>query len=351
MSRDSSAIGKLKGDCCGRCNGSALLELDHDDELLPGAVESVADAITAGCDFCYSDFAMIVNGQPGGFDPAWGWSTVRRTIGDRELLVSKAHPMMPPWLLRITHSPHHLRAWSTEFYRSVGGHSPMSIGDDYDLLLRTYLESSSMRYVPECLYAWHVTGGNNSITRSAEVAVSCDKIYSSMCFAIYRKWAKETGRLLIDFGGLRDGAVAAGFSPADWVNCPGVAHVFDPAGDYPFGDGSLAAIRMVDVLHRLADPLAAVNECWRVLAPGGVLLVEAPDPLAAWSDPLCRTPWGLDAYLSLTEEGRAKKLLPWVESAFMPVKASQSGGRITVHLSAVKGKMPWPMRPPKGEPQ
>jgi len=45
----------------------------------------------------------------------------------------------------------------------------------------------------------------------------------------------------------------------------------------PFPDGSLARIVVVDAFHHFADQDGSVRELWRVLAPGGRLVVEEPD--------------------------------------------------------------------------
>lgn len=45
----------------------------------------------------------------------------------------------------------------------------------------------------------------------------------------------------------------------------------------PFPDGSLARIVVIDSFHHFADQDGSVRELWRVLAPGGRLIVEEPD--------------------------------------------------------------------------
>ncbi len=48
------------------------------------------------------------------------------------------------------------------------------------------------------------------------------------------------------------------------------------AADLPFDDGSFDAILMMGALHHMEDPPAAVRECIRALAPGGVLCILEP---------------------------------------------------------------------------
>lgn len=45
----------------------------------------------------------------------------------------------------------------------------------------------------------------------------------------------------------------------------------------PFADGAFARVLSVDALHHFADQAGALAELWRVLAPGGRLVIEEPD--------------------------------------------------------------------------
>jgi len=50
------------------------------------------------------------------------------------------------------------------------------------------------------------------------------------------------------------------------------------AGRLPFVDDAVDAVTVVDALHHLPNPRAAVGEAARVLAPGGVLVIREFDP-------------------------------------------------------------------------
>ncbi|MEJ2013018.1 MAG: class I SAM-dependent methyltransferase [Anaerolineales bacterium] len=45
----------------------------------------------------------------------------------------------------------------------------------------------------------------------------------------------------------------------------------------PFSDGAFERVIVVDAYHHLADQRASLHELWRVLAPGGRLVIEEPD--------------------------------------------------------------------------
>jgi 2-polyprenyl-3-methyl-5-hydroxy-6-metoxy-1,4-benzoquinol methylase len=45
----------------------------------------------------------------------------------------------------------------------------------------------------------------------------------------------------------------------------------------PFADATFSRIIMVDALHHVLDQQATVDELWRTLQPGGLLLIEEPN--------------------------------------------------------------------------
>jgi ubiquinone/menaquinone biosynthesis C-methylase UbiE len=49
------------------------------------------------------------------------------------------------------------------------------------------------------------------------------------------------------------------------------------AAEMPFPDDDFQAVFMMGALHHMRDPVSAVSECARVLAPGGVICVLEPN--------------------------------------------------------------------------
>jgi len=45
----------------------------------------------------------------------------------------------------------------------------------------------------------------------------------------------------------------------------------------PFTDGHFCCIVMVDALHHVSDQAATIRELWRMLKPGGRIIIEEPD--------------------------------------------------------------------------
>lgn len=65
---------------------------------------------------------------------------------------------------------------------------------------------------------------------------------------------------------------------------PNVKFVWGDATKLPFGDESFDAVTMFDLLEHVPDDQAAIAEAFRVLKPGGFLLVSTPDK-STWRFP------------------------------------------------------------------
>lgn len=111
---------------------------------------------------------------------------------------------------------------------------------------------------------------------------------------VQRVWGRPPGRLLdvgTAGGSFLQGARAAGWTvtgcePNRWLGQWGRDHygipvipgtVFELQGE----SESFDVITLWDVLEHTADPRAVLRECWRLLAPGGLLAVNYPD-IGSW---------------------------------------------------------------------
>ena len=175
-SRHSGNIGNVKRTACDLGRGEYLAELDHDDELTPDALESVVDAYKkhpeAG--FVYTDCAECgEGGEPIEYRPGWGmgYGKYRDEVrGGIRYKVSCSPNINPKTIRHIVSMPNHLRTWRKSTYDKVGGHSEfMHVVDDYELMVRTFLETR-MAHVPKlCYIQYRNAAGNTTFERNKEI--------------------------------------------------------------------------------------------------------------------------------------------------------------------------------------
>jgi GT2 family glycosyltransferase len=170
--------------------GRYVAFLDHDDELTPDALSSVADAIAANpdADVFYSDEDKI-DAKGERFDPAFkpDWSP--------DLLMSFAYVC-------------HLTVIRTELVRELGGLRREYDGSqDYDLSLRATERAREVVHIPKVLYHWRTLPGSAASDSAGTMA---------------KPWAYEAGRRALEDALVRRGE--SGEVNADQV-FPGRYHV------------------------------------------------------------------------------------------------------------------------------
>lgn len=151
-------IGRVKHDAFMLGYGNILLELDHDDELTPDALQIVSETFQAGAKFVYSDWCEILpDGQSGRYPDGWAfgygdhyWDT------EHQVWAMKAPEINRTTINHIVSAPNHVRAWDAGLYRKIGGHNiTYPIADDYELVVRTALHTNLV-YIPKMLYKQHI---------------------------------------------------------------------------------------------------------------------------------------------------------------------------------------------------
>jgi glycosyltransferase involved in cell wall biosynthesis len=277
---DLEGIGALKKYACSFGSGSYLVELDADDLLVPQALESIVKNATGGVEFLFSDFAEFQGDrQPvEPFDAVFGWhhhhSYLDSYLG---LNVMHAPEAAAQNLRRIEWSPNHIRVWQRDFYNEIGGHNPIfRVGDDHNLLVRTYLAGARMVRIPECLYLYRVHEKNTVKTKNTDIQMATNRVYNASVWALAEEWCRREKLAKIDLCGGID-------SPPDYTSVdllPAFTEnhvVCDLNGPWkPFASNSVGLIRAQDALEHLRDPIHTMNEAYRVLAPGGFLMIQVP---------------------------------------------------------------------------
>jgi glycosyltransferase involved in cell wall biosynthesis len=163
----NSTIGESKYRACALSNGKHLLELDHDDYLLPHAIEETLKAFKNFPDvgFVYSDCAEIDEQWRSltyGESFSFGYGSYREEVHlGRKFQVADCANINPITIRHIVGVPNHLRAWKREVYFEVGGHNrKLRIADDYELILRTFLKTKMLK-IAKCCYLQFQNGENS----------------------------------------------------------------------------------------------------------------------------------------------------------------------------------------------
>jgi len=174
--RHSGAIGEVKRTACDLGRGEFLVELDHDDELTPDALELVTGAFEKHPEvgFVYTDCTeCFEGGEPVTYGPGWGmgYGSYRDEVhGGVKYKVINSPNINPKTIRHIVAMPNHIRAWRKSVYNEVGSHSEyMHVVDDYELMLRTFLATRMARIRKMCYVQYRNHAGNTTFERNQEI--------------------------------------------------------------------------------------------------------------------------------------------------------------------------------------
>jgi O-antigen biosynthesis protein len=304
-------VGALKAHCCEQATGDVFIELDHDDELLPGCLEAIAEAMEPSLRrFFYSDAWLTgPDGKAKTYGVRWGWEHYDRSpeLG----LINRSFPATARSLCEIFYAPNHVRAWGREAYEAAGGYDEtLEVCDDQDLLIRTYLAGVEFVRCNEPLYWQKLSGKTTQSTRNAEIQKTQTRIRNQYLYRLVEEWARRSELPLYDFGGAF--GCPKGWTPVD-------KH-FDQMEDgficdltefpLPWEDNSVGAIRAHDFLEHVPPDkvVALMNEIHRVLVPGGWLLSQTPstDGRGAFQDPTHVSFWNSNSFWYYTKAAQAR---------------------------------------------
>lgn len=299
-------VGAAKRAACEIATGDLLVELDHDDMLVSDCLESLVVAADTHPDasLIYSDFAQInEDGSPNSktFNLDNGWVYTPCVVDGVEQLRCHAMAPSPHNVGYIWYAPNHVRAFRRTAYDAVGGYdASLHILDDQDLMTRLYLHGDFV-HVDKLLYLqrWHP--GNTQVEPkiNAEIQERTVEDYRDNIEALSLAWAGRAGLATITL----DTPTSVGSPDID----ARFARVrIDPcAPSLPYADNSVGVVKLLDVLQRAPDRAALLNECYRVLAHGGLLLTDTPstDGRGAFQDPSHVAFYNENSFIYFTQLG------------------------------------------------
>lgn len=174
-------IGFNKHVIASACDGDYLVEVDHDDELTPDCLEYLYKAFRtySDIDFAFSYAFEEIDGVPMHYDEglfALGQAKYgKHIINGVEYNISETADVNALTVRHIVGLPNHVRCWKKDFYHRIGGHNiELSVMDDMDLLIRTFL-NTRMCKIPKVLYIQHEgtrkdNNGRGSTTQGSRLA-------------------------------------------------------------------------------------------------------------------------------------------------------------------------------------
>jgi SAM-dependent methyltransferase len=349
-------IGRLKRQCALQARGEIIVELDADDMLTEDALQEIEEAFeNPDIHMAYSNSAEFEDGTwtPRVYSGHWGWVARKFEWHGHALVEMIAWPPSVQMMRRIEWAPNHVRAWRATSYFDIGGHDEsMKNGDDHDLCCRLYVKygAAGFRHIDKCLYLYRVHPKNSSRTNNAEVQATTDRNYLKYSRDMMIRWAKDNKLRMLDLGGRFN--AWTGFETVDRFDADVTC---DLNKRWPFADGSVGVIRASHIFEHLKDPIHVMNEAYRILAPGGWLLIEVPstDGRGAFQDPTHRSFWNSNSIWYYTRESHARFIRPGYGGRFQvsrivdyfPTDFEQQNNIVITQADLIALKAPYSDRP------
>jgi glycosyltransferase involved in cell wall biosynthesis len=176
-SENSGNIGNVKNEAASLCRGRYVLELDHDDEIVPELFQEATDAFTKYPDagFVYGEtINLFENKVPHFYGDfiALGYGGYYCEFFQGQWV----NVYVTPQLNNITMShlvslPNHPRIWRRDTLYQLGNYCEhLPINDDQEILMRTILNTKCIK-IPKILYIQYMNENNNnfSLIRNSEI--------------------------------------------------------------------------------------------------------------------------------------------------------------------------------------
>lgn len=178
-SEHDGMIGSVKYHAAMRCTGFVLVELDHDDDLLPDCLERLVNAFNDNpdIDFIHSNWCEPFEENKAvtlSYEENWGfgWGAYYKQVDQGcWRSVGQGAPQNPISVRNLVCAPNHVRAWRADFYRRIGGHNhKLNVADDLELMIRSFLYGRT-GILPELLYRQYRNAGGDNFTshRNSEI--------------------------------------------------------------------------------------------------------------------------------------------------------------------------------------
>ena len=176
-SANNGSIGNVKNETIGLCRGKYVVEMDHDDELMPYVLQESADLFNKDpqLGFIYYDCACVYeNGKNqwyGDFICKGYGGYYSQKYDENWRLIYITPNINNITLSHLVCCPNHPRIWRRTTLMDMGSYSEyLPICDDYEILLKTAV-STKIAKVHKLGYIQYMNDSNNnfSLIRNSEI--------------------------------------------------------------------------------------------------------------------------------------------------------------------------------------
>ncbi|WP_406420753.1 glycosyltransferase [Streptomyces sp. NBC_00873] len=319
---DVTGVGAAKRRACELARGEILVELDHDDLLAKDCLAELSEAFDEHPDivFVYSHTAQIT--EDGGredsrFNEAHGWQYEEVNVDGRQLLQAVSMAPTPHNISYIWYAPNHVRAFRRSAYEQVGGYdATRTVLDDQDLMCRLF-QAGDFHLIPRCLYLQrqHPHNTQRDTEINAHIQRETVALYDKYVEVNALAWTKRRGLLALDLGAAH--RKPPGYLGVDQYPRDGVDIVATLPGRLDLPDDSVGLLRAVDFLEHVPAKIPLINELYRLLAPGGMLLSRTPssDGRGAYQDPTHVAYYNENSFWYYTDE-QYRAFVPEIRARF-----------------------------------
>jgi hypothetical protein len=196
-SENSGSIGNVKNEAVALCRGKYVLEMDHDDEILPTVLEDATivfskDGEKEEIGFIYMDFINIYENGDNfryGDNICKGYGSYYcQKYNDKWVYVYNTPNINNITLSHLVCCPNHPRIWRRDLLLKIGNYCEhLPICDDYEILLRTAI-NTKMAKIPKLGYVQYMNNSNNnfSLIRNGEINRIGPQYISPIYYEEYR---------------------------------------------------------------------------------------------------------------------------------------------------------------------
>jgi hypothetical protein len=195
-SENSGSIGNVKNEAVALCRGKYVLEMDHDDEILPTVLEDATIVFSKDGDgeigFIYMDFINIYENGDNfryGDNICKGYGSYYcQKYNDKWVYVYNTPNINNITLSHLVCCPNHPRIWRRDLLLKIGNYCEhLPICDDYEILLRTAI-NTKMAKIPKLGYVQYMNNSNNnfSLIRNGEINRIGPQYISPIYYEEYR---------------------------------------------------------------------------------------------------------------------------------------------------------------------